>query len=120
MIFHVFNSQDERRSFGGSAFLEIQFCKLAVGTPKKKLNSVNDIDNWKNDSLYIYVDYLDTFFQEYNSILNCDVCGFTYYEPSSINTIIEKIHSSKPIEYERFTSWLNEAKKYNGFYILGI
>ena len=30
MLFHVFNSQEERRAYGGSAFIEIQFCKLST------------------------------------------------------------------------------------------
>ena len=28
MLFHTFKSQEERRKFGGSAFIEIQFCNM--------------------------------------------------------------------------------------------
>lgn len=34
--------------------------------------------------------------------------------------IIEKINSEKPVGYEILAEWLNIAKNYNGFYILGI
>ena len=50
MLFRVFNSQEERRNFNGSAFIEVQFCKLLVGTKRKKTVSLNSIKNWQNDS----------------------------------------------------------------------
>ena len=53
MLFHTFNSQEERRAFGGSMFIELQFCKLPVGTKNKKIISVDSIVNWQNDSLYV-------------------------------------------------------------------
>ena len=118
MLFHVFGSQEERRIFGGSAFVEIQFCELPVGTKEKKLVALTSISHWKNDSLY--VEELDTFSQEYSHILNCDIYGINYYAPSLIDSIIAKLHANKPADYEQFAAWLNEAKRHNGFYILGI
>ena len=35
MLFHTFSSQEERRKYGGSAFIEIQYCKLPIRTRKK-------------------------------------------------------------------------------------
>jgi len=32
-MFHIFDSQEKRRKYGGSAFMEIQFCRLPEGTP---------------------------------------------------------------------------------------
>lgn len=129
MLFHVFNSQEERRNFGGSAFIEIQFCKLPAGTKTKKIFSLDNIKSWQNDSLYI--DDEDTFYQEYSHIFNCglysnlksgivDVYRNNYYAPSLIDSIIEQIRKETPLDCETLIEWLIKAKAYNGFYILGI
>ncbi len=36
MLFHIFNSQKERREFGGSDFIEMQYCKLEQGSEIEK------------------------------------------------------------------------------------
>ena len=129
MLFHVFSSQEERRNFGGSAFIEIQFCKMPYGTESKKLVAVNSINHWQNDSLYI--DDENTFYQEYSNIFNCgiysnlksgtvDIFGINYYAPSLVDSIIAKLQKDKPSDYQRLIEWLNKAKEYNGFYVLGI
>lgn len=129
MLFHIFNSQEERRNFGGSAFIEMQFCKLPSGTKAKKLVSPSSINHWQNDSLYI--DDENVFYQEYSHIFNCgiynnlksgtvDIYGINYYAPSLTDSIIERLHKDKPADYEALIEWLNKSKKYNGFYILGI
>ena len=120
MLFHVFSSQEERRSFGGSAFVEIQFCELPIGTNEKGLVSVSSINFWNNDSLYIHAEDLDTFHRAYNPILSCDICGINYYPPSTIDFLIAKLNTDKPTDFEQLIAWLNEAKHHNGFYILGI
>lgn len=56
MLFYSFTSQEERKKFGGSYFIELQYCKLAQGTEIEKIVSVSSIEYWKNDSLYIYGD----------------------------------------------------------------
>lgn len=127
MLFHTFCSQEERRSYGGSSFIEIQFCKLPAGTAIKKLVTVNK--NWENDSLYI--DDENTFEQEYSSIfdhgtynnLECgavDIYGINYYAPFQTDSIIGKIRKYKPTDFETLEKWLIESKQYNGFYILGL
>ena len=129
MLFLVFNSQEERREYGGSAFIEMQFCRLPVETKIKDIVAVKSINNWLNDSLYINDE--DVFFQEYSQIFNCgiynnlksgvvDLYGINYYEPSFIDTIITKLYEEKPIDYESLVEWLNKAKQFNGFYILGL
>ena len=129
MLFLVFNSQEERRKYGGSAFIEMQFCKLPVGTKTKKIVAVRSINNWQNDSLYIHD--VDVFYQEYSQVFNCgiynnlksgriDIFGINYYAPSFIDSIIERLYDEKPVDYESLAGWLNKAKQYNGFYILGI
>ncbi|MBQ7797397.1 MAG: hypothetical protein IJ374_12700 [Lachnospiraceae bacterium] len=129
MLFHVFNSQDERRKFGGSAFVEMQFCKLPSGTKVKELVAVSNIDHWQNDSLYI--DDENKFYQEYSHVFNCgiynnlksgtvDIYGINYYAPSLTDSIIKRILEDRPTDYETLLEWLNMSKAYNGFYILGI
>lgn len=129
MIFHIFNSQEERRSFGGSAFIEMQFCKMPFGSKTKKLVAVNSITHWQNDSLYIKEQ--DIFYQEYSQIFDCgtyhnlktgivDTFGINYYAPYLIDSIIEKLQTAKPTDYGTLIEWLEKAKEYNGFYILGI
>lgn len=129
-MFYVFNSQEERREFGGSAFIEIQFCKMPFDTKIKKITA-NGMKNWRDDSLYIYADDIEIFFNEYSSFFICgtynglksgivDIFGTNYYKPDLIDTIAAMILESKPTDYEILIEWLYKAKNYNGFYILGI
>lgn len=129
MLFHIFKSQEERRKFGGSAFIEIQFCKLPSETTTRNLVAVNSINHWQNDSLYI--DDENLFYQEYSKIFNSgiynnmksgavDIYGINYYAPSLVDSIIAKLQKGKPVDYEILIEWLTKSKAYNGFYILGI
>ena len=129
-MFHFFDSQEERRNFGGSAFIEILICKLPSGTTTKKLVAISNIKHWQNDSLYI-IDDENAFYQEYSHIFNCglynnlktgivDIYGINYYAPSLIESIIEKLQKEKPADYEALIEWLTKSEEYNGFYILGI
>ncbi len=128
-MFYTFDSQDERRNFGGSAFVEMQFCKLPSGTEMRKIVCVDSIINWQNDSLYIKDENL--FYEQYSQIFDCgvynnlkkgtvDIYGINYYSSDLIDSIKEKLFETKPIDYEILIEWLNKAEKYNGFYILGI
>ncbi len=129
MLFHTFHSQEERRAYGGSAFLELQFCRLSANATIQELVAVDSIQNWKNDSLYISDENI--FYDEYSQIFDCgtynnlqtgtvDIYGINYYAPSVTAQIIEKLHAQKPMDYEVLLHWLSQSKPYNGFYILGI
>jgi len=129
VLFHSFNSQEERRRFGSSAFIEIQFCRLASGTSIKELVAVDNINHWQNDSLYIKDE--TAFYQEYKDIFDCgtysnlesgtvDVYGINYYAPSLVGSIAAKLREIRPADYEILSEWLLMAGKYNGFYILGL
>lgn len=129
MLFHTFFSQSELRDFGGSAFIEIQFCKLPVRRSIKAIVDVSSIKNWQNDSLYVSDE--NAFYQEYGHIFDCgtynnletgpvDLYGINYYPASLTDTIIERIRESKPADYTVLVDWLERAKGYNGFYILGV
>ena len=129
MLFHEFASQEERRSFGGSAFIEIQFCMLPKNTNVKKIVAINRINHWQNDSLYILDEA--TFYKEYCNIFNCgiynnlqsgtfDMFGINYYDSILIDSIIAKLQQDTPADYKILIEWLIKAKEYNGFYILGL
>ncbi|MCC8075860.1 MAG: hypothetical protein LIO95_07980 [Clostridiales bacterium] len=129
MLFHTFHSQTERENRGGSAFLELQFCKLPAQSTLETLVAVEGIDPWQNDSLY--VEDIRLFDREYRSVFDCgfynnlqrgmvDLWGINYYPPSSIDVLIKKIDAEKPLECETLKAWLHQAKAYNGFYILGM
>lgn len=128
-MFHIFSNQEERRNHSGSAFIEIQFCKLPEDCHIKKILESDSIKHWQNDSLYVSDE--SAFYKEYSQIFNCgvynnlqrgtvDIYGVNYYEPFIINDITERLNEYKPTGYEVLTSWLEKAKEYNGFYILGI
>ena len=129
MLFHRFNNQEERRAFGGSDFLELQFCCLKRGTRIKSI--VNKIENWRNDSLYISGDDMDAFYKCYKDVFKngtynnlksgeIDFFGINYYSPEQVEEMIKIIEETKPTDYIIVLEWLNKAKEFNGVYILGL
>lgn len=130
-MFHHFESKEARSAFGGSAFIEIQYCNLKQNTPIKKIVSLGAIDNWKNDSLYVYVDDIDDFYSNYKDIFcdgvynnlkngEVDLFGINYYSSKQILKIIDKIERQKPLDYTVLSEWLKKGSNQNGIYILGI
>lgn len=130
-MFHVFDSQEERRKYGGSAFVEIQFCKMRSETEIQDLVAASSVNHWQDDSLYIYLDDIEGFVKEYRDIFDSgiynnlesglvDIYGINYYKPELVETIISKILTNKTTDCEILIEWLNRAKSYNGFYVLGI
>ena len=129
MLFHTFRSQAERRRQGGSCFVELQFCRMPPGTPVRRLVDVDSIRNWMDDSLY--VDDETALYREYGRFFTggvynnlrrgpADLYGINYYEPAMIDPLMERLRREQPPEYETLLGWLERAKDYNGFYILGI
>ncbi len=129
-MFYKFANQEERRKFGGSAFIEIQFCKLKPNTPIKKI-AKSKINYWKDDSLYIHVDDIDKFYSNYEEVFtngiydnlkqgDMDIFGTNYYSPLQLVEIIKKINKQKPLDYKILLNWLQQNIEYNGIYILGI
>ncbi len=130
-MFDSFASQTGRKEFGGSDFLEIQFCRMPPETKMETAVAVDSINRWLDDSLYISGDDTNAFLKEYGCIFDCgiynnletgtvDPYGINYYRPDFIDAIIAKILEIKPTDYEKLVEWLHTAKQYNGFYILGI
>ena len=131
MLFHSFNSQEERRKCGGSDFIEIQHCSLNKNTPLKDIVSNDFISSWKDDSLYIYCNDMNIFYNIYENIITggtysnfesgcMDLYGINYYSPEKTSLIIENLTDEKPAEYKVLLKWLENSKNSNGFYIFGV
>ena len=129
MLLLTFPSQEERRKIGGSAFLEIQFCRMPKETPIKEIVAVENIKSWQNDSLYVHeiADFISIYGKYFDDgIFNnlksgsLDVYGINYYYSDFVKRLIERLLNDKPAEYNPFVNWLKQAENYNGFYILGI
>ena len=43
-MFLRFDSQEDRRKYGGSCFIELQFCKLPFGTRINRI--INEYNHW--------------------------------------------------------------------------
>ena len=125
----MFLTQNERKTIGGTCFYELQFCRLPESAPIKKIVSVDSIEHWKDDSIYVSDD--SDFYEVYSRIFTggvynnlqtgvVDTCGINYYSPELTQTIIARLQEEKPEEYEVLLSWLKKAEGFNGFYILGI
>ncbi len=128
-MFLKFKTTEERRARGGSAFVEIQYCRLPRGTSKESIVSFDGGAFWDIASLYI--DDENIFFNEYGKILGdglynnmkrgtVDIYGINYYSPENTESIIERLKVYKPNGYEIFLDWLAADANKNGFYVLGI
>ena len=131
MLFHSFQSQAERREFGGSDFIEIQYCRLPEGTSLREIVSIDAIKHWKDDSLYIFGDDLDLFYQNYRDIItggvynngDCgpmDLLGINFYAGAQAAAMIDRLTEKKPPEYQILCQWLQAGRQYLGVYVLGV
>ncbi|MBR4035159.1 MAG: hypothetical protein IKJ05_00320 [Oscillospiraceae bacterium] len=128
-LFYTFDSQRQRRDFGGSAFIEIQYCRLPAKTDIREIVSVDSILNWLDDSLYVPDE--NRFYTRYSNIFTggvynnlhtgpVDVYGINYYSPEHVYAIIESLKKTQPADYEILLDWLKKAEAFNGIYILGL
>ena len=129
MLFYKFNNQEERRSFGGSCFIEIAYCNMPLNTDVKEIMKLENIEFRSNNSIYIYDE--NKFYDEYSKILNkgfynnlkqgtVDIYGVNYYTKLETENILNKLKENKPEDYETFLNWLEKESGFNGFYVLGI
>ena len=131
MLFHTFSSQAQRREFGGSYFIELQYCRLARGTEIEAVVSVEAIKHWKDDSLYVYGDDDNAFFSQYGKIFTggiynngksgtVDLHGINYYSREQTRLIFERVKEMQPPDDQVLLHWLESSEKHNGFYVLGL
>ncbi len=129
-MFYKFTSQEERRKYGGSDFIELQYCKLSKDSKITSIISIESINCWKDDSLYVSGDDMEVFFSQYKEIFNggiynngkngvVDSLGINYYSPQQSEIIIKHVLEQQPLDYQILLNWLKDVKRYNGFYILG-
>lgn len=131
MLFHAFSSQEERRAFGGSYWIELQYCRLPQSAGLEQILSVDRIANWAEDSLYVHGDDDNLFLSQYGEILTDgvypngqrgipDLCGINYYSQKQIDRIMTRIRERKPLDFQVLLRWLTNGTEYNGFYVLGL
>lgn len=131
LLFFSFNSQEERRKFGGSCFIELQYCRLPPCTKIKQIVSVHSIRYWENSSLYIDGATMDSFYSSYGGIITggiysnrergpIDLHGINFYSQEQASQIIARIEAERPPEYQTLLNWLKAGERYIGFYILGV
>lgn len=114
-----------------SSYGEFQYCKKNL--PIKELVDSQNIENWKDDSLFIeYATPIgDIFFKYYLPLLNdahlennklgFDDFGINYYNQEQTLELYNKIKDNKNLpDRTTLLRWLKVAiEKYNGFYFLG-
>lgn len=131
MLFHTFHSQAERKAFGGSDFIEIQYCRLPEETSLRDIVSIDAIKHWKDDSLYVCGDDMDLFYQHYGDIItggvynngDCgpmDLLGINFYAGAQAAAMIDRLTEKKPPEYQVLCQWLQAGRQYLGVYVLGV
>ncbi len=130
-MFLKFETQEERRAYGGSAFIEIQYCPLPGGTPDNRIVSADLIAHWDIASLYVSCDDASAFFNAYREILShslhndmregaVDLWGINYYNREKTELIAKKLEAQRPQGFETLLAWLREDPYHNGFYVLGV
>ena len=65
-MFLTFKSQEERQEYGGSSFIEFQFCKMPVKSKIESIVTIENIDHWKLDSIYV---------SDYEEFFDCGYCN---------------------------------------------
>ena len=127
----MFRSQSERRNSGGSDFIEIQYCKLPQGASIHEIVSVDSIRHWQEDSLYVFGDDMDVFYQNYGGIITggfynsetsgpMDLFGINFYWREQAACIQEQIKIKTPLDYQVLLTWLQKGEGCIGFYVLGL
>lgn len=132
MLFHRFATPQARRAFGGSDFLEFQYCRCAPGTSLQRIVSVDAVAHWQPDSLYLSGDDLALFTEHYGKIFcggyynngktgPMDPCGINYYPPQLTRRIMAQIRTAQPPDGQILLDWLSQqAAEDTGFYLLGL
>lgn len=125
----MFISEEERKKSKNTEYLEFQICKN-----KYDINAavkVENIVNYRNDSLYLDFDLYQRVFLKYIYLFDdsfhnnrmygeMDCYGINYYDKEKARKIKDKILNENIYDLFELQDFLNESIKNNGFYILGI
>jgi hypothetical protein len=120
-------SQKSKRS----DYLEFQICEMNIDTAINDIISVANITHWKESSLYVSVDDLDNFINEYGKYFyggiqgnatqaEIDLYGINYFSLDKTVKILTDISLNQPKDFQILIEFLERAKLKNGFYVLGI
>ena len=123
----MFITTKERK---GTCYLEFQFCKIENPIKANKVD-VDNIENWKDDSLLISDEDFDIFYKNYGKIFECALFpngekgffpyGINYYDKTTAEEILIQLKKIISDKYYNLIPWLEKAaNNYTGFYILGI
>lgn len=129
-LFLQFENNEARRTYGGSAFIELQCCRLDTDVISDCVN-IDNITHWHTDSLYVYFDRHKEFLNNYAELFgmtvhnDCtmgaiDPYGINYIHRNRLPAIIDRIEKAKPADYKILLEWLTAADGITGIYILGI
>lgn len=132
-MFLTFENDEEKIKEEHSACIEFQFCRIKRNTALSDIIGyvfAPDFAFGRKDSMFVHDEDFEEFYDQYGDILNfgyyanhetgpVDPYGINYYKPDSIDIITEKITEKKPSDYLLFKEWLEKARNYYGFYILG-
>ena len=127
----MFYSPKERRSAGGSCFIEIQSCRLPKNTEIRDIVTVHSLKHWNAGSLYVLGDDVPEFLSFYGDILSggyynntktgpLDLCGINFFPADRAEQIAARLNQEKPPEYETLLAWLEKESDAAGFYVLGL
>lgn len=128
-LFRQFRSLQERAEAGGHDALELQFCTLPQKTPLELRVEVSGITHGRTDSLYVtdaqrFLQIYGHIFADglYNNLQTgpVDVCGINYYAPERVMSMMVQVRREAGQESEVLAQWLDRARWYNGFYVLGV
>ena len=111
----------EEREGQGTGFIELQYCKKKM--PRKI--ALNLIKNWKKDSLYIGVESLNIFTDQYFDIFSAvnkiDLYSPEYFTNKQVKQLRELLLERKPLDYKILIKWLDICiEKGYSMYFLGV
>ena len=106
-------------------------CTLRRDAKFEEILSCRAIEHWKSDSLYICGDDVEEFDARYGEIFRggyygngrqgpVDYCGINYYPLEHTMRIAERLRQEGSGDIRELLSWLADAGKYNGMYLLGL
>jgi len=127
----IFINYYDMKNIGGTAFLELSFCKLNPKVKVRKLTSISSIKSWNTDSLFIPIEMVNEFIDKYNEIFvegvynnlkvgPIDIYGINYFDSNTTIGILKRLLLAKPSGHEVLAKWLVQSKEYNGIYIRAI
>ncbi len=111
----------EEREMVGTGFIELQYCKNRL--PRKIV--LMHIKNWKEESLYIGVEFLSIFLDQYLDIFTSvnknlkDIYSLGFFTMKQVVELKKLLLKRKPIDYIILVNWLDICikNKYSMYFL---